>query len=181
MLKLMRTSPNSKLSDLHTQTPCTLTPIRALMWKGWHRHFFDSCCCSVAKSCPALCDSMGYSPISTSLSMGFSRQEYWSGLPCPPTGNLPDPGIERMFPSPPALQEDSLFSEPPGRPLVGIVNTQWINILIWYFCHHSWDAALDGLFWIMDRGYKINCQKGKVSPEISWRLPKWWEVCSKSK
>ena len=31
-----------------------------------------------------------------SLSMGFSRQEYWSGLPCPPPGDLPDPGIESM-------------------------------------------------------------------------------------
>ena len=40
-----------------------------------------------------------------SLSMGFSRQEYWSGLPCPPPGNLPDPGIE---PTSPALQVDFL-------------------------------------------------------------------------
>ena len=45
------------------------------------------------------------------LSMGFSRQEYWSGLPCPPPGDLPDPGIE---PRSPALQADSLPSEPPG-------------------------------------------------------------------
>jgi len=37
--------------------------------------------------------------------MGFSRQEYWSGLPCPPPGDLPDPGIE---PTSPALQVDSL-------------------------------------------------------------------------
>ena len=42
-------------------------------------------------------------------SMGFSRQEYWSGLPCPPPGDLPDPGIE---PGSPALQADSLPSEP---------------------------------------------------------------------
>ena len=34
------------------------------------------------------------------LSMGFSRQEYWSGLPCPPLGDLPDPGIETMSMSP---------------------------------------------------------------------------------
>ena len=34
------------------------------------------------------------------LSMGFSRQEYWSGLPCPPPGDLPDPGIEPVFLSP---------------------------------------------------------------------------------
>ena len=37
------------------------------------------------------------------LSMGFSRQEYWSGLPCPPPGDLPDPGIEPVSPAYPAL------------------------------------------------------------------------------
>ena len=47
------------------------------------------------------------------LSMGFSRQEYWSGLSCPPPGDLPNPGIE---PRSPALQVDSLPSEPPGKP-----------------------------------------------------------------
>ena len=44
--------------------------------------------------------------------MGFSREEYWSGLPCPPPGDLPNPGTE---PRSPALQADSLPSEPPGR------------------------------------------------------------------
>ena len=42
------------------------------------------------------------------LSMGFSRQEYWSGLPCPPSGDLPDPGIEPVSPATPAFQADSL-------------------------------------------------------------------------
>ena len=46
-------------------------------------------------------------------SMGFSRQECWSGLPFPSPGNLPDPGIK---PGSPALQADSLQSEPPGKP-----------------------------------------------------------------
>ena len=46
------------------------------------------------------------------LSMGFSRQEYWSGLPFPSPGDLPDPGIE---PGSPALQADVLTSEPPGK------------------------------------------------------------------
>ena len=46
------------------------------------------------------------------LSMGFSRQEYWSALPCPPPGDLPKPGIE---PRSPMLQADSLPSEPPGK------------------------------------------------------------------
>ena len=42
------------------------------------------------------------------LSMEFSRQEYWSGLPCPPPGNLPNPRIKTASPEPPALQADSL-------------------------------------------------------------------------
>ena len=46
------------------------------------------------------------------LSMGFSRQEYWRGLPCPPPGDLPNPGIE---PRSPALQVDSLPTELPGK------------------------------------------------------------------
>ena len=44
--------------------------------------------------------------------MGFSRQEYWSGLPFPSPGDLPDPGIE---PGSPALQADALPSEPLGK------------------------------------------------------------------
>ena len=44
--------------------------------------------------------------------MEFSRQEYWSGLPFPSPGDLPNPGIE---PGSPALQADSLLSEPPGK------------------------------------------------------------------
>ena len=46
------------------------------------------------------------------LSLGFSKLEYWSGLPCPPPGNLPNPGIE---PRSPTLQVDSLLSEPQGN------------------------------------------------------------------
>ena len=48
--------------------------------------------------------------------MGFSRQEYWSGLPFPSPGDLPDPEIE---PRAPALQADALPSESPGNPLEG--------------------------------------------------------------
>ena len=49
-----------------------------------------------------------------SPSMGFSRQEYWSGLPFPSPGDLPDPGIE---PRSPEFQADTLTSEPPGKPI----------------------------------------------------------------
>ena len=48
-------------------------------------------------------------------SMGFSRQEYWSGLPFPSPGDLPDPGIE---PKSPSFQADALTSEPPGKPMM---------------------------------------------------------------
>ena len=47
------------------------------------------------------------------LSMGFSRREYWSGLPFPSLGDLPNP---RIKPGCPALQADSLPSEPPAKP-----------------------------------------------------------------
>ena len=47
------------------------------------------------------------------LSMEFIRQEFWSGLPLPSPGDLPDPGIELGSPT---LQENSLPSEPPGKP-----------------------------------------------------------------
>ena len=46
------------------------------------------------QSCPTLCDCMDYITCQAPLSMEFFRQEYWSGLPCPPSGNLPDPGIK---------------------------------------------------------------------------------------
>ena len=53
-------------------------------------------------------------PHQAPLSMGFSRQEYWSGLSFPSPGDLPDPGME---PGSPALQADSLPAEPQGKPL----------------------------------------------------------------
>ena len=50
-------------------------------------------------------------------SMGFSRQEYWSGVPFPSPGDLPKPGIK---PSSPAFQLDALTSEPPGKPYISL-------------------------------------------------------------
>ena len=63
------------------------------------------------QSCPTFCNPMdcGQNP----LSMGFFRQEYWSGLPFLPPGALPDPGTEPVFPP---SQADSLLTEIPGKP-----------------------------------------------------------------
>ena len=52
------------------------------------------------------------------LSMGFSRQEYQSGLPCPPAGDLPNSGNEPRYP---ALKVDSLPSEPPEKPMLMLI------------------------------------------------------------
>ena len=69
--------------------------------------------CLVTKLCLTLCDPMDCS-LSGSCPWGLSRQGYWSGLPCPPPGDLHSPGIE---PRSPSLQADSIPSEPPGKPM----------------------------------------------------------------
>ena len=69
----------------------------------------------VNKSCLTLCNPMHYIPAGSSVQ--FSRQEYWNGLPCPPPGDLPDPGTEQMFPVSPALQVDSLPTESSSNQL----------------------------------------------------------------
>ena len=66
----------------------------------------------VTQSCLTLCDPWTV-VFQAPLSMGFSMQAYWSGLPSPSPGDLPDPGIELGSP---ALQGDSLPSEPLGNP-----------------------------------------------------------------
>ena len=60
--------------------------------------------CLVAQSCPTLCDAMDcMQPARLLCPWGFSRQEYWNGLPCPPPGDLPNPGTEPESPASPAL------------------------------------------------------------------------------
>ena len=58
-------------------------------------------------------------------SMGFSRQEYWSGLSRPPPGTLPHPGVEPTSSTTPALQADSLPAEPPGKPPVNYLTIKF--------------------------------------------------------
>ena len=79
------------------------------------------------------------------LSMGFSRQEYWSGLPFPPPGDLPDPGFELASP---ALAGRFLAIEPPGKPHICIYS--YVNGIP---CReYSWKDYRDSLwgrgFWV---------------------------------
>ena len=70
--------------------------------------------CLVTQLCPTLCDPMNGSPPGSSVRGDSLGREYGSGLPCPSPGDRPNPGIE---PRSPALQVDSLPSEPPGKPM----------------------------------------------------------------
>ena len=75
----------------------------------------------VAQACLAVPLHGLYIAHQTSLSMEFSRQEYWSGLPFPSLWDLPDPEIK---PGTPALQIHSFPSKPPGKPRVLTIRTQ---------------------------------------------------------
>ena len=73
-------------------------------------------------SCSVVSDSLcphGCSPPAP-LAMGFSRQDYWSRWPLPSPGDLPDPGIHSLYP---ALQADSLPSEPWGKPYLNTIGS----------------------------------------------------------
>ena len=79
---------------------------------GWGPEIHMLCVLMLAaQPHPALCEPMT-AAYRAPLSMGFLRQEYWSGWPSPSPGDLPNPGIE---PWSPILQADSLPSEPPGN------------------------------------------------------------------
>ena len=90
--------------------PETLLPVNC--WKK------ASCVCAMLNhfSCVQLFATLWTVAHQAPLFMGFSRQEYWSGLPFPPLGYLPNPGIERSVPASPALQADSLPTDPTGEP-----------------------------------------------------------------
>ena len=95
--------------------------------------------CLVTQWCLTLCNPMDCSlPARLLCPWGFFRQEYWSGLPCPPPGDPPNPGIE---PRSPVLQADSLPSELPGKPTM---------------CHRGYKTT------------RIPCAKVKLKKKIRW-------------
>ena len=67
-------------------------------------------------SCIQLSVTIGTVACQALLSMGFSRQEYWSGLPLPTPEDIPDSGIKSTSPATPALEGGFFTTEPPGKP-----------------------------------------------------------------
>ena len=102
---------------------------------------------------PVLSDSLqphGLQPARFLYPWGFSRQEYWSGLPCPPPGNLSNPSIElRSL----ALQADSLPSEPPGKPK----NTGVGSL-----------SLLQGIFLTQQSNPRVSCILGNILYQLSY-------------
>ena len=74
-------------------------------------------------------------------SMEFSRQAYWSGLPFPSPGDLPDPGIK---PGSPTLQADALPSEPPEKPLSEGGSENYICLVFKKYCVYLGMMCLSG-------------------------------------
>ena len=126
--------------------------------------------CLVAQSRLTLCDPWTAAR-QAPLSVGFSRQEYWSGLPCPALGYLPNPGIE---PRCPALQADSLLSEPPGKPIL---------VLYWHIKTNGLPSSSVGKESTCNAGDSVRflgpedpLEKGMTthSSILAWRIP--WTV-----
>ena len=112
-------------------------------WATWEAPFIPVCLCAKSlQSCPTLCNPMDYIAHQAPLSMGFPRQEYWSGLPFPTSGDLPNPGIEPLSPTSPALPDrffttSATWEAPIGTQIIvphaniGI----YFYILLLYYLH----------------------------------------------
>ena len=84
-------------------------------------------CAKSIQSRPTLCNPMNYSP-RDSPAVGFSRQEYWIGLPCPLPGDLPVLGIKSISLMSPALESGFFTFTPPGKP---------INVYLYILMHKN--------------------------------------------
>ena len=101
------------------------------------KHSFWSFCMSAKslQSCPTLWHLMDCSPSGSSVH-GILQHEYWSGLPCPPPGDLPDLGIEPASLSVLHWQAGSLPSEPPGKPLKAPSLNSIAARLLWFWYYN---------------------------------------------
>ena len=92
--------------------------------------------------------------------MEFLRQEYWSGLPFPSPGNLPNPGLE---PGSPALQAESSSSEPPGKPFISEVKKLGGTLLL-----HSPNKSLSA--WGTQKGSLFPIPSGSYAFSMAWKI-----------
>ena len=101
---------------LHTSSPRNnLSRQRQGLLKTQLYHNWYQCMCAQLLSHVGLFGITWTAAHKAPLSMGFSRQEHWSGLPFPPPGDLPDPGTEPKSLVSPALAGGLFTTEPPGK------------------------------------------------------------------
>ena len=146
-----------------------------LNWTPFFNYLLCSMCVLVAQPCLTLMTPRTVTHWSP-LFMGFSKQEYWSGLPFPSPGDLPYPKIE---PGSPSLQADCLQTEPPGKPkntgegslslLQGIFPTQESNQGLlhcrWILYQGRPQCSMDSLKYVFHFKLLISyCLYPKVSP-----------------
>ena len=122
----------------------------------------------VSQSCSVVSDSLwthGLQPAKLLRPWGFSRQEYWSGLPCPPPSDLPNTGIE---PRSPALQVDALPSEPPGKTVRKLLSGLNSSCILQFII----DSLKIDIWWVWTKGtdYWANIWAGPESVLHSWFL-----------
>ena len=127
--------------------------------------------CSVTQLCPTLCDPMD---CQAPLSMGFSRQESWSGLPFPSPGDLPDPGNK---PGSPALQADSLSAKLQGKPNW---NVTWLIKRKEVLIHTATQVNCKSIMWnqrSQSPGMIYGSTHRKNPEEANppkWQKAEWW-------
>ena len=103
------------------------------------------------------------------LSMGFPRQEHWSGLPFPPPGHLSDPGIE---PRPPTLQADSLPAEPPGKPM-NAQGLHWNREQTWWDPKVQIQHGSEEAFFLLASSFRLGRLKLSLAGTLSWFSALW--------
>ena len=96
------------------------------------------------------------------LSMGFPRQEYWSGLPFPTPGGLPDSGIEHVFLASPALAGGFFTTAPPGKPQRG-----------WTSCKNNSRGKSDKIIKPIEMRKYLESFLSFFSPSSDSKLSKW--------
>ena len=127
--------------------------------------------CLFAQSCPNSLWPHGLQPTRLLCPWRFSRPGYWSGLPCPPSGNFPNPGIK---PRSPALQAGSLPAEPPGNPKTTGVGS--LSLLQGIFPIQESHQSLLHCRWAL---YQLSHQGQATHSSVpAWRIPldrgAWW-------
>ena len=148
---IARISTSFLFTPVYTIHCVDIPPFAYPFISWWTFELFPLVHAQVLQSCPTLCDHMDHSP-QLPLSMGFSRQEYQSGLSCPLPGDFPNPGIEPVFPISPAVQAESLPAEPPRKPsftLLAIMNNAATNICIQVLCGHRLSVLLVMSCWVI--------------------------------